>query len=240
MLKVKWGMCAIGVMGLSTVSVSQSAPPMSDDFNDGELRSDWQIITQDATTWYEESGGKLNVGGSAGATGELVLRQDSELGPVGSIQIDYDWSSCDDHKARVGIGLFDDYSNDSNGFFIKGVVHDYNGRDHTIDCNSFVNGDAGDYHYAENAPRTGSLLIERDHDHFRLCYMQGGGWQCLFEGDFDFAGVPLSPHLFTSNSNWNPNWEVALDNFNVVPEPTTFTLLACMAAGAATRRRRHS
>ena len=83
-------------------------------------------------------------------------------------------------------------------------------------------------------------MIERNVNTFRYRYLDGGQWQDLLEAGHDFAGTPLYPYLFTSNnSDHNPSWEVALDNFcgDVVPEPSTLILLSMGALVLLLRRR---
>lgn len=89
-------------------------------------------------------------------------------------------------------------------------------------------GEGTDYHIAYSVPTTGSLKIERNGNDFRVSYLNGGNWQLLFDEQHDFAGTPLYPFLFTSNSDTNPGWQVALDNFQAdvaVPEPSSLVLL---------------
>ncbi len=88
-------------------------------------------------------------------------------------------------------------------------------------------------------------MIERNGNDFRGRYLDGGNWQDLFQGQYDFAGVPIYAYLFTSNSNTNPSWQVALDNFHAdvapIPEPSTIILLLTGAVGCLAcvwRRRR--
>ena len=104
------------------------AAAILDNFNDGVLGPQWQIVTQTGGAWWDESGGELNVGGSSGTIGELVLRYNQALELVGTTRIDYQWISYSGHKARVGLGLFDSEWGDSplnldapGAVWIKGV-----------------------------------------------------------------------------------------------------------------------
>jgi hypothetical protein len=198
---------------------------VTDDFNDGVLGPNWEVVAQTGGTSWDESGGTLNVGGSSGQTGELVIRYNRPLEDVGSVHIDYRWISYSGHKARVGLGLFDwawgygpPLDLDVPGaVFIKGVRYQSSGK-HAVDGRV-----DGTYRIAYSVPTSGSLMIERNVNTFRLRYFDGG-WNDLYEGQYDFGGTALYPYLFTSNSHNNPSWEVALDNFqaDVLPAPSAW------------------
>lgn len=212
---------------------SASAELITDNFNDGILGSAWQVVEQSGGASWAEFGGTLNVGGFSGQTEGLILRYNMALEDVGSVRIDYNWISYTGHKARVGLGLFsfDSYWDGSGActagrcVYIKSVRYTSTGL-HAVDGGT---GEGIDYHIAYSVPTSGSLLIERDGNSFRASYLDGGNWQVLFEAQHDFAGTPLYPYLFTSNSDSNPSWQVALDNFSadvVVPEPSILVLLS--------------
>lgn len=194
-----------------------------DNFDDGILDPTWEILTETAGASWDESGGKLNVGGSAGQTEELVMRYNRPIAEIGSVRIDYNWTAYSGHKARVGLAMStlvnDPYE---NSVYLKGVRYQAAGL-HAVD-GGISN---GGYYINYSVPTSGSLMIERNGNDFRASYLNGG-WQTLFEAQHDFAGTLLYPYLFTSNSDSNPSWEVALDNFaaQVVPEPSTITLAA--------------
>ncbi len=219
--------CAVVLMVLVSGSLL-SAETMRDDFDDGILGSAWQVVTQSGGTSWDESGGTLNVGGSSGQVGELVMRYNQPFDDVGSVRIDYNWTAYSGHKARVGLGLFDSAwgvgqinFDVPNTIYIKGVRYRSTGL-HAVDGRFDV-----DYHIDYSVPTSGSLMIERDGDNFQASYLDGEVWRSLFGGQHDFGETLLYPYLFTSNSNTNPRWEVALDNFyaDVAPEPSSLVLL---------------
>ncbi len=228
------------------VTVNARAEIVVDNFDDASLDPVWQIVTQNGLTSWDESGGTLNVGGASGQEGELVLRYNRVFEDVGEVRIDYDWTFCEDHKARVGLGLFDSaffsiHDTARYGLSLKGIKYQIGAPKHAIDAN-FVD---GSYYIAYSVPTSGAFRIERDDIDFRVSYLDGAVWQTLFEGQHDFGGTDLYPYLFTSNSNLNPSWQVALDNFQAdvapVPEPTSLVLwagLGVMGLIAARRRRR--
>lgn len=214
------------------VDGSVSAELITDNFNDDILDPSWQVVEQSSNTSWAEFGGALNVGGFSGQTGELIIRYNRPLADVGSVRIDYDWISYSDHKARVGLALFgyDSYWGGGGActagqcVYIKGVRYRDTGL-HAVDGGM---GEGAEYHIAYSVPISGALMIERNGNNFRTSYFDGGNWQILFEAQYDFAGMPLYPYLFTSNSDSNPSWQVALDNFQAdvaVPEPSTIVLL---------------
>jgi len=225
---------ALAVVVVLVTGGSVSAELVTDNFNDGILGPAWQVVEQTSSTSWAEFGGTLNVGGFSGQTGGLVIRYNQALEDVGRVQIDYNWISCTDHKARVGLGLFgfdswwDGYngygSAGFNGVYIKGVRYRTGGSLHAVDGAAT----AIDYQIAYSVPPSGSLRIERNGNSFTASSLDAGNWYVLFEGQNDFAGMPLYPYLFTSNSESNPSWQVALDNFQAdvtVPEPFALTLL---------------
>lgn len=224
----------VGVLAMVVLVVAGTgrAESITDDFNDGVLDPAWQVVTQNAGASWLETGGTLNVGGSSGQTGELVIRYNQPLADMGSARIDYNWTSASGYKARVGLGLFDSslvsFENDfKNGIWLKGI---WSGSgDHGVDGRVV----GGAYHAFSGVPTAGSFMIERNGNDFWVRYLDDGNWQDLFVAQHDFAGVPIYPYLFTSNSDTNPSWEVALDNFNadVVPEPSTLALLTTAALG---------
>ncbi|KKN70614.1 hypothetical protein LCGC14_0428870 [marine sediment metagenome] len=218
--------CAVVLMVLVSGSLL-SAETLRDDFDDGILSPAWQVVTQSGGTSWDESGGTLNVGGSSGQVGELVMRYNQPFDDVGSVCIDYNWTAYSGHKARVGLILADASltgfdPNNQHGIYIKGVRYRSTGL-HAVDGG----GTSAGYQIIYSVPTSGSLMIERDGDNFQASYLDGGAWKMLFEGQHDFGETLLYPYLFTSNSNTNPRWEVALDNFyaDVAPEPSSLVLL---------------
>ena len=209
---------------------------VQDNFNDGILGPSWEIITQTGGTFWNESSGTLNVGGSSGQADELVIRYNQALADVGSVRIDYNWIFFSGHKARVGLGLFDsswigeggNQSSLADGVYIKGVRYiNSRGHQHAIDGSGTDTG----YQIAYSVPTSGSFMIERSGNDFRARYLDGGNWQDLFLGHRNFGGTPIYPYLFTSNSNTYPSWQVALDNFqaDVIPEPSTLIIWSLLA-----------
>ena len=224
------GLVAVALLIRASISAGET---IQDNFNDGILGPAWEIITQTGGASWDESGGTLNVGGSSGQAEELAIRYNKAFPDVGSVRIDYNWTSYSGHKARVVLGLFDsswigegdDQIGLGDGVYIKGVryIKPAGYYRHAVDGSGT---DAG-YQIAYSVPTSGSFMIERNDDIFRASYLNLGAWQTLFEGQRDFGGTPLYPYLFTSNSNTNPSWQVALDNFqaDVVPEPSTLAAL---------------
>ncbi len=222
------GLTAVVVM---TMCLPSSAETVTDSFDDGVLDPVWQVVTQNGGASWVESAGALYVGGSSGQTGELIIRYNRALADVSLLRIDYNWLSYSGHKARVGLGLFsyDSYWGGGGAntagrcVYVKGVRYQSTGL-HAVDGGT---GEGMDYHIAYSVPTSGSLMIERNGNDFRVSYIDGGVWQNLFEAQHDFGGTPLYPYIFTSNSDTNPSWQVTLDNFSadVVPEPSTFILL---------------
>ncbi|MHC4404797.1 MAG: hypothetical protein ACYTG0_34545 [Planctomycetota bacterium] len=151
--------------------------------------------------------------------------------------------------ARPVLGLFDSslvsFQNEpqKNGVWLKGIR--YRGepaRLHAIDGRLRDGAYIGDYHIAYSVPTSGSFLIERNVNDFRVRYLDGSVWRNLFEETHDFGGTPLYPVLFTSNSDSNPSWQVALDNFSadVIPGPSTlviWSLLGLIGVGWWRRQR---
>ena len=155
------GLLATAMVLMMCVSVS--AEPITDNFNDGILDPAWQVVEQSGGASWDESDGTLNVGGSSGQTGKLVIRYNQTLADVGSVRINYDWISYSDHKARVGLGLFgyDSYWDGisawpSRGVYIKGVRYRSYGL-HAVDGGT---GEGIDYHIAYSVPTSGSLIVD--------------------------------------------------------------------------------
>jgi len=188
---------------------------------------------QNFSSTLDESVGKLNVGGSVGAAGaDMIIRYNQAIGDVGSVRIDYSWVFCTGHKSRFYLGLYDSSwtgGADHDGVFIKTIRYGTTGGSRAIDS-----GDPnGLYDIDYGTPSAGSLLIERNGDTFRTSYLQSGSWQLLLESSYDFGSTPLYPYLRTSNSDDNPAWKVALDNYTLeysepaaVPEPSSLVLFS--------------
>ena len=80
---------------------------VADPFDGNTLGPNWEVLTQIGGTFCNVAAGRLKVGGSAGQTGELIIRYKQAIGDVGHLRIDYDWEYYTGHKARVGIALYD-------------------------------------------------------------------------------------------------------------------------------------
>jgi len=248
----RWiGGCAVYAAVVLVGCLSVSGAPIIDNFDDGLLGPRWEVVTQTGGASWDESGGTLNVGGSSGQLGELVIRYNLPVAQVGSVRVDYDWNYCTDHKARVGLGLFDSslisFQTDAQktGVWLKGIRYRTGATHHAIDGRLRDGDYVGDYHIRYSVPTSGSFLIERNVDIFRVRYLDGSIWRNLFQETHDFGGTILYPYLFTSNSNTKPSWQVALDTFqaDVVPEPCTlaiWSLLGVLGIGVGWWRRRRA
>ena len=82
-------------------------------------------------------------------------------------------------------------------------------------------------------------MLERNGNMWRASYLKAGNWQVLFEEQCAID-KPLFPYLITSNSDNNPAWEVALDNFSFtpIPEPSSIALWCAGMVGIGFGRRR--
>jgi hypothetical protein len=212
---------------LLTVNTASASLIVTDQFD--VLNPNWEVRKSSGGAYNLVAGGKLLVGGSGNQWSELLLKYNLPIARVGSVRIDYRWDFRTDHKARVGIGLFNksitemNHPSPKNGVLLKGVLY---GRDsHAVDGRF---NDA--YHISYNIPTKGTFLIERDNDQFRASYfidhpLRTPRWETLYEGSYEFT-EDLYPYVFTSNSNNNPDWQVELDNFAVtaVPEPSSLML----------------
>jgi hypothetical protein len=253
---MKHAIVGIGTVLVLSVTSVVTAGIVVDDFNDDVLDSEWEVVKQTGGTFWDVSGGALNVGGPGGQQGGLTIRYNQAIGQEGSLRIDYEWIKYTGHKARVGLGLFgyDSYSDSSGLFTGEGVytkgVRNYDEGLHGVD-GGIVDGQPPHYHYttAYPVPTIGSLMIERNGNQFRTRYLRGDVWHVLFEAHHDFGDLPLYPYLFTSNSDTNPAWQSALDNFNYeysgapVPESTSLAIWSAIALGGlglAYRRRKRT
>jgi hypothetical protein len=218
------------IVGFLLLFVHTALGTYIDNFDDGIFdTSIWKVVDQTGGTYYEESDGVLYVGGTGGQTGVLYLVHIPPLDAIDTVQIDYSWISCPGHKARFGIDIVELLPEENealpldNDIMLWAVKHDWYGSQHAICFNQNVDGTSVVYDDVEPTPETGKLRIDRNDTTFTAYYWENNSWIQMGTVEHDFGSNPVHVLLFTSNSDQNPQWRLALDNF--VPEPATVLLL---------------
>lgn len=220
-----------GLLGVIIVTQLMTTSQMTmaviaDDFNDGVINSAWQIIEQSGNAYVVEEGGTLKFGGSSGVTEGITLQHTSEVGIDESVWIDYDWITCTQHKARWGIGIFDQWQN--TGIYINLVPNNWGASEHWAGIYTYQDGVENIIYSTEPWPWDGRLQIIRNGDQLIPQYWNTVQNSWIEFGNtatqFNFHNSHTYVFMHSSNSNMNPTWEIAVDNF-CVPEPATTSLL---------------
>jgi len=211
------------IAGMILLFVHTALGTYIDNFDDGIFdTSIWKVVDQTGGAYYEEADGVLYVGGTGGQTGELYLMQIPPLDIIDTVQIDYDWITCPGHKARFGIAVLESLPWDTD-VMLWAVKHDWGGSQHAICFNQNVDGISVVNSLVEPIPETGKLLIDRNDTTFTAYYWENNAWIQMETVEQDFGSNPVHVLMWTSNSDQNPEWRLAVDNF--VPEPATVLLL---------------
>jgi hypothetical protein len=204
----RYGLLGVIAITLLTITPKTMAFIIADDFNDGSIHPSWQVTEQYGSTYVTEEGGSLR------------LMEES-------VWIDYDWIQCTQHKARWGIGVFDQWQN--TGMYITLVPNNLGASEHWVGIFTYQDGVSNAVYSAEPWPLEGRLQIIRDDSQLVPQYWSHdqNDWVNFDIDPFnaDFYGNDAYVFMHSSNSDYNPTWEIALDNF-CVPEPTTMGLLA--------------
>lgn len=211
------------IAGMILLFVHTALGTYIDNFDDGIFdTSIWKVVDQTGGAYYEEADGVLYVGGTGGQTGELYLMQIPPLDIIDTVQIDYDWITCPGHKARFGIAVLESLPWDTD-VMLWAVKHDWGGSQHAICFNQNVDGISVVNSLVEPIPETGKLLIDHNDTTFTAYYWENNAWIQMETVEQDFGSNPVHVLMWTSNSDQNPEWRLAVDNF--VPEPATVLLL---------------
>jgi hypothetical protein len=211
------------IAGLVLLFVHTALGTYIDNFDDGIFdTSIWEVVDQTGGAYYEEADGVLYVGGTGGQAGELYLMQIPPLDTIDTFQIDYDWITCPGHKARFGIAVLESLPWDTD-VMLWAVKHDWGGSQHAICFNQNVDGTSVVNSLVEPTPETGKLRIDRNDTTFTAYYWENNTWIQMETVEQDFGSNPVHVLMWTSNSDQNPEWRLAVDNF--VPEPATVLFL---------------
>jgi hypothetical protein len=221
----RYGLLRAIAITLLTITPKTMATIIADDFNDGSIDPSWQVIEQSGSAYVTEEGGYLRLGGGSGVTGRITLQHTATVDIEESVWIDYDWIQCTDHKARWGIGVFDQWLN--TGMYISLVPNNFGASEHWVGIYTYQDGVSNTVYSAEPWPLEGRLQIILDDSQLIPQYWSHdqNDWVNFdidpFNADFNNNDTYVFMH--SSNSDYNPEWEIALDNFSV-PEPSTLLL----------------